>query len=149
MATVVSTAPSGEHTFSKQSHASITLVEGLSTAGDCHAGKNVRHRSRLHIVPPPANIRQVHLMQQEIFDRHSLKPSELGENILTRGIDLLALGRGAKLHFVSYEVPEEVMLGEEHAIVTITGLRNPCPQIEKHRKGLQELFMDTDTERRS
>ena len=148
MAVVISTALSGEHTFSKQSVPSITVVQGLGVAGDCHAGKNVQHRSRLHIKPPPANLRQVHLIQEEILTQHNLKPAEIGENITTRGIDLLSLGKGTQLHFVRCEDAVDTALRQEHAVLTITGLRNPCPQIEKHRKGLQELFIERDVDRK-
>ncbi len=48
----------------------------------------------------------------------------MGENITTRGIDLLALPRGAKLQ-----------IGGE-AIVEITGLRNPCAQLDGIQQGL-------------
>lgn len=111
-------------------------------------GKNVQHRSRLHIKPPPANLRQVHLIHNEILTNNNLKPADIGENVTTQGIDLLALGKGTRLHFLDSESSEEVAMTEEHAIIIITGLRNPCSQIEKHRKGLQEQFVERDSERK-
>ncbi|KAJ9661172.1 hypothetical protein H2198_002116 [Neophaeococcomyces mojaviensis] len=148
MATVISTALSAEHTFTKQSVSAINLIEGLGVEGDCHLGKNVQHRSRLHIQPPPANLRQVHLIQNEILISNELKAAEIGENITTQGVDLLSLGKGTKLHFLDPLVAEEVAMAAKHPVVTVTGLRNPCPQIEKHRKGLQEVFVERDDERK-
>lgn len=148
MASVVATALSTEHKFTKRTVSSIKLLQGLGVEGDCHLGESVQHRSRLHIKPAPANLRQVHLVEQEILTQRDLTAAEIGENITTKGIDLLNLSKGTKLHFLSPEVGNEDALGQEHAIVTLTGLRNPCPQIEKHRKGLQETFIERDSDRK-
>ncbi|KAK5656748.1 hypothetical protein OQA88_4296 [Cercophora sp. LCS_1] len=91
---------SATHTFSKTPVSSLTLLPGIGIKGDCHAGTTVQHRSRMHIVPPPANLRQVHLIAQETLDELGVGPGEIGENITTVGVDLLGLGRGAKLHFL-------------------------------------------------
>lgn len=148
MGTVIATAISGEHHFTKQSVPSINLLPGLGIEGDCHAGKTVQHRSRLHIRPAPANLRQVHLIGREILDEHDLAPGQIGENITTSGVDLLKLGKGTRLHFVKTDGNEGDSSEQEHPVVIVTGLRNPCPQIEKHRKGLQEVFIERDSERK-
>ena len=148
MASVVATALSNEHRFTKQVLLSITLIPNIGIEGDCHAGESVQHRSRLQIKPRPMNLRQVHLIQNEILLEHDLKPAEIGENVTTIGIDLLSLSKGTKLHFVPPEASDEIMLAQEHPVVTVNGLRNPCPQIEKHRKGLQEQFIERDAERK-
>ncbi len=152
---VLSVSLSKEHTFSKTPVRSITLLKDLGVEGDCHNGPTVQHRSRLHIKPAPVNLRQVHLMQNEILEGFGVKPADLGENITTTGIDLLALGKGTRIHFL---LPSSVTGGDghadgtegpqPHAIIRITGLRNPCPQIEKFRGGLQEKFIVRDQERK-
>lgn len=146
-ATVLSVSLSASHDFSKCPTSSITLIEGLGVEGDCHAGVTVQHRSRLHIKPPPANLRQVHLMQNEVLEQFNLKPCDIGENVTTVGIDLLALGQGTKLHFLPNECNEDVKAARAHPVILITGLRNPCPQIEKFRKSLQEKFVIRDAQR--
>jgi MOSC domain-containing protein YiiM len=128
-ATVVSVALSTDHRFSKQVVPSIQLEEGLGVAGDCHAGVTVKHRSRVAVDPMQPNLRQVHLIHAELFDElatsgHAVKPGDLGENVATTGIDLLSLSKGTRLH-----------LGAT-AIVELTGLRNPCQQIENFQSGL-------------
>jgi MOSC domain-containing protein YiiM len=144
----ISVAVNSEHTFSKPQADSITLLEGLGVEGDAHCGKTVQHRSRLHIRPIPPNLRQVHLIHSELFSEfesatgpdgkpYIVKPGDLGENITTSGLDLLALGVGTKLHFLNPGTNEEVD-GKHHAVVTVTGLRNPCLQISNFQKGLQE-----------
>lgn len=117
------------HEFSKQSAQSIVLHEGLGVEGDAHFGATVKHRSRVAADPSTPNLRQVHLMHAELFELaeemgHPVQPGELGENVTTRGIDLLGLPVGSRLQ-----------LGDE-AVVTITGLRNPCRQINKFSPGL-------------
>lgn len=144
---VVSVSLSESHDFSKQPKSFINLIKGLGVEGDCHAGVTVQHRSRLHIKPPPINLRQVHLLQYEILKQLDIKPSDLGENITTDGIDLLALSKGTKLHFLSAASCSDNIPSETHPVVVITGLRNPCPQIEKFRKGLQEHFIVRDAQR--
>jgi len=91
-------AKSTTHTFSKQATKSITLVENLGVKDDCHFGLTVQHRSRLHIRPPPANLRQVHLIPLEVLTECGVEPAEIGENITTLGIDLLGLGE--QINFV-------------------------------------------------
>jgi MOSC domain-containing protein YiiM len=123
----VSAAPG--HGFSKQRAAEITLLAGLGVAGDAHAGERVKHRSRVARDPTQPNLRQVHLLHAELFDELSpqgfaLGPGDIGENVTTRGIDLLALPTGTVLR-----------LGAE-AEVEITGLRNPCAQLDHFAPGL-------------
>lgn len=129
--TVVAVSLSGSHTFSKKNQLTIRLLEGLGVEGDAHAGKTVKHRSRAAKDPNQPNIRQVHLIHEELLDDlrsagHSLTPGQMGENITCRGIDVLALPRGSRLH-----------LGDE-AVVEVTGLRNPCSQLDKLSSGLME-----------
>lgn len=143
----ISVAVCLEHSFSKPQVNSITLLEGLGVEGDAHCGVTVQHRSRLKIRPPPLNLRQVHLIHSELFhDLQSslgpngtpyiVRPGDLGENITTSGLDLLALGVGTKLHFLNPGGDEEEE--KNHPVVTVTGLRNPCLQINNFQKGLQE-----------
>jgi MOSC domain-containing protein YiiM len=101
----------------------------------------------LHIQPPPANLRQVHLIQDEILNQYDLTPSDIGENITTHGIDLLALSKGTKLHFLPAGSSNDIKAAGAHPVLVVTGLRNPCPQIEKFRKGLQEKFVVRDANR--
>jgi MOSC domain-containing protein YiiM len=101
----------------------------------------------LHIKPPPANLRQVHLIEDEILNHCDLKPSDIGENITTRGIDLLALSKGTKLHFLPAGSSNDIQAAGPHPVLMMTGLRNPCPQIENFRKGLQEKFVVRDANR--
>jgi len=137
--TVVSVNISSTHTFSKTKVDSISLLKGLGIEGDAHCGKMVKHRSRLKIRPLPINLRQVHLIHSKLFDELRIKgfdisPGLIGENITTKGIDLLNLPRGAKL-----------LLGES-AIVEITGLRNPCNQLNNLQDGLLSAVLDSDDE---
>ena len=123
--TVIGVACDGEHRFGKVPQARIHLIAGLGIEGDAHAGVTVRHRSRRKKTPEAPNLRQVHLLQAELFDElaakgFSVRAAEMGENITTSGIDLLALPRGAKLR-----------LGDE-AMIEVTGLRNPCWQIDSN-----------------
>jgi MOSC domain-containing protein YiiM len=116
------------HHFSKSVVASITLVEGLGVEGDGHAGATVQHRSRVLRDPTQPNLRQVHLIHGELLDEltvlgYEVAPAQLGENVTTRGLDLLALPRGARLH-----------LGD--GVIEVTGLRNPCYQIDQFRRGV-------------
>lgn len=126
---VVAVARDGEHRFSKVVSAEIAIVAGLGVDGDAHQGITVRHRSRVAADPSQPNLRQVHLIQTELFgelDESGFKvaPGDLGENIATRGIDLLGLPRGSLLRIGSQVVLE------------VTGLRNPCAQIEHFQRGL-------------
>jgi MOSC domain-containing protein YiiM len=128
-AKVVSVSSCESHSFSKPHRASITLLAGLGVDGDAHCGEKVKHRSRVAQDPNQPNLRQVHLMHSELFEElaakgFSVAAGDLGENITTRNISLLELPVGAKLHIGSTSVVE------------ITGLRNPCAQIDRFRQGL-------------
>jgi len=119
---VLAVARDGEHRFAKQVEDAISLVPGLGVAGDAHSGSTVQHRSRVAKTPDAPNLRQVHLIHAELFDElaqagFAVRPGELGENVTTQGIDLLALPRAARLR-----------LGP--ALIEVTGLRNPCRQID-------------------
>jgi len=126
---VTAVALSATHTFSKPIVPMIMLIEGLGVEGDAHLGVTVKHRSRVRADPTQPNLRQVHLIQAELHDELQLAgfnvaEGTMGENITTRGIDLLALPRGARLR-----------IGAD-AVVEITGLRNPCVQLDHYQKGL-------------
>ncbi len=138
-ATVLAVHRSSSHSFSKFTETSITLVQGLGVAGDTHSGVTVQHRSRVARDPSQPNLRQVHLLHAELFDElaragFSVQAGELGENLSTRGIDLLALPTGTRLH-----------LGPQ-AVVEITGLRNPCSQIDHFQSGLTAAVLARDSE---
>lgn len=137
--TVVAVASSAEHHFSKTPRPFITLLAGLGVDGDCHAGSTVQHLSRIAKDPTVPNLRQVHLIHAELLNElaaqgFSVGHGQLGENILTRGIDLLALPTGTRLHFGA------------DAVVRITGLRNPCRQIDGLQKGLMAATLDHDSD---
>src|SRR6195256_2714268 len=137
MSSVVAVSLRAGHPFSKTPSLLIRLLRGLGVAGDAHMGETVKHRSRVRKDPTVPNLRQVHLMHAELFDElhikgFMVKPGELGENITTSGIDLLALPTGTRLH-----------LGAS-AMVEITGLRNPCIQIDRFQKGLMAATLDKD-----
>lgn len=132
---VVAVARSGGHTFSKPICEKITLIEGLGVEGDAHAGKTVKHRSRVRVDPTQPNLRQVHLIHSELHDElrsrgFDVGPGAMGENITTDGIDLLALPRGSRLHIGA------------GAVVDITGLRNPCKQLNDYQDGLTQAVLD-------
>ncbi|MBV8659816.1 MAG: MOSC domain-containing protein [Burkholderiales bacterium] len=134
-ATVVSVSLSASHSFSKAPQDQIELLAGLGVRGDAHCGETVRHRSRVAQDPTQPNLRQVHLIHHELFDElaekgFTLGPCALGENIATRGIALLDLPVGTRLH-----------IGAE-AVVELTGLRNPCAQIEHFQTGLLAAVLD-------
>jgi hypothetical protein len=122
LASVRSVSRDDRHRFSKAPVAAITLLAGLGVEGDSHAGVTVQHRSRVAANPLMPNLRQVHLIHSELLDQlratgYEVAPGQLGENITTAGIDLLGLPRGTVLR-----------IGAQ-AAVQITGLRNPCSQI--------------------
>ena len=126
---------SPKHSFTKAPQLSIRLLTGLGIEGDSHAGEKVKHRSRARFNPSLPNLRQVHLIQAELHDElrtrgFRITPGEMGENVTTRGIDLLALPDGTHL-----------ALGEE-AVVKLTGLRNPCVQLDRHQEGLMAAVLD-------
>ncbi|WP_332744976.1 MOSC domain-containing protein [Hydrogenophaga sp.] len=127
------------HEFSKQRSRCITLLAGLGVEGDAHCGETVQHRSRVARDPAQPNLRQVHLLQSELLatlsaQGHTVRPGDIGENVTTRGIDLLALPTDTELH-----------LGPD-AVVRITGLRNPCVQIDRFQPGLMAAVLDRSPE---
>lgn len=133
--TIIGLARDGQHRFSKQPCESITLLAGLGVEGDAHAGRLVQHLSRMAKDPNVPNLRQVHLIHAELFEElvekgFQVAPGQLGENITTRGLDLLGLSSGTRLR-----------LGDE-ALIEITGLRNPCKQIDGLAKGLMAATLD-------
>jgi MOSC domain-containing protein YiiM len=139
MSNVIGVSSCPGHHFSKTPSLSIRLLGGLGVAGDAHMGETVKHRSRVRKDPTQPNLRQVHLIHAELFDElraigFVVQPGDLGENITTSGVDLLALPTGTRLH-----------LGAS-AVVEITGLRNPCVQIENFQKGLMAATLDRDAE---
>ena len=134
---IVAVHSSPAHEFSKDSADKIELVEGQGVRGDAHFGITVQHRSRVKKDPTQPNLRQVHLLHEELLQElrgvgFVVLPGQLGENITTRGVDLLGLSTGTHLK-----------LGDE-AIVEITGLRNPCAQIEHFQSGLLSAVLDRD-----
>jgi MOSC domain-containing protein YiiM len=139
MATILAVARSPRHRFSKQAEPAITLVEGIGVEGDAHAGVTVRHRSRVARNPAAPNLRQVHLIHAELFAElaaagFTVAPGDLGENVTTSGIDLLALPVGTILR-----------LGAE-AEIAVTGLRNPCAQLDKFAPGLMAATIGRDAD---
>lgn len=135
--TAVSRSP--KHSFSKPTQESIRLLAGLGVEGDAHLGDAVKHRSRVARDPRAPNLRQVHLIHSELFDELQLAgftvlPGEIGENVTTQGIDLLGLPTGARLR-----------LGQT-AVIEITGLRNPCNQLDKFQPGLMAATLGRDAD---
>ena len=132
---IVAVACSSAHLFSKTVVPAITLLAGLGVEGDAHLGATVKHRSRVAIDPAQPNLRQVHLIQAELFEElrgrgFDVPPGAMGENITTRAIPLLDLPRGTRLR-----------LGGR-AVVEITGLRNPCAQLDRYQNGLMRAVLD-------
>lgn len=135
--TVTAVSRSAAHTMRKQNEHSIFLQAGLGVEGDAHNGVTVKHRSRVAQDPTQPNLRQVHLIHAELHDElrakgFSVQPGEMGENITTTGIDLLDLPAGTKL-----------LIGKS-AVVEITGLRNPCTQLDGIQPGLMNAVLDRD-----
>ncbi|MFE0465509.1 MOSC domain-containing protein [Kitasatospora sp. NPDC058965] len=135
--TVTAVSSNPEYSFTKPNRDSVTLLAGLGVQGDVHAGVTVKHRSRVAQDPTAPNLRQVHLMHEELFAEvgahgFAVGPGDLGENITTSGIDLLSLPTGTLLH-----------LGDE-AVVEVTGLRNPCLQIDAFQRGLLPRVVGRD-----
>lgn len=136
---VAAVSSSAEHTFSKQSLSSITLIAGVGVEGDAHTGELIKHRYLVRRDPTQPNLRQVHLIGQELFSQiaeqgHGVTAGELGENITTEGIDLLSFPTGTVLR-----------LGAQ-ATIELTGLRNPCAQIDEFQEGLVKLLRYRDTQ---
>ena len=139
MSSVVAVSSRTGHHFSKTPGLSIRLLKGLGVAGDAHMGETVKHRSRVRRDPTQPNLRQVHLMHAELFGElrtrgFVVQPGDLGENVTTEGVDLLALPTGTRLH-----------LGAS-AVIEITGLRNPCIQIDNFQKGLMAATLGRDAD---
>jgi MOSC domain-containing protein YiiM len=135
--TVMAVSRSPTHSMSKPNAESIRLVAGLGVEGDAHQGATVKHRSRVAKDPTVPNLRQIHLIHTELFEElrergFAVSPGLMGENVTTSGIDLLALPTGTHLH-----------LGGE-AVVEITGLRNPCRQLDGLQPGLMAATLDRD-----
>jgi MOSC domain len=135
-ASVVAVSRNPTHSFSKANELGILLVAGRGVDGDAHAGETVKHRSRVARDPRQPNLRQVHLIHNELFQELSAKgcavaPGQLGENITTQGLDMLALPTGTRLR-----------LGD--AVVQITGLRNPCTQLDRFAPGLMQAVLGRD-----
>jgi MOSC domain-containing protein YiiM len=131
---IVSVSANASHGFSKSAAPQITLLAGLGVEGDAHCGVTVKHRSRVAKDPTQPNLRQVHLMHSELFEElaargFAVAAGQLGENITTRGLDLLALPVGTELR-----------LGAT-AAVRLTGLRNPCAQIDHFQPGLMAAVL--------
>ena len=130
---------SSGHTMSKPARESIRLLAGLGVEGDAHLGEMVKHRSRVARDPTQPNLRQVHLIHAELHDEllaaaFAVAAGAMGENITTRGLDLLGLPSGARLH-----------IGDE-AVIEVTGLRNPCGQLNGVAEGLMAACIDRDAE---
>jgi MOSC domain-containing protein YiiM len=141
MATVTAVSAAPEHGFTKRTAARIRLLTGLGVEGDAHLGGTVQHRSRVAREPTAPNLRQVHLLHSELHDElgargFAVSAGDLGENITTRGLDLLGLPAGARLR-----------LGAE-AVVEITGVRNPCVQLDRFQPGLMAAVLDRDEDGR-
>ena len=139
LATVIAVSRSAGHTFSKLNEGGIRLLEGLGVEGDAHLGVTVKHRSRVAKDPTVPNLRQVHLIHAELMDElgasgFRLWPGAMGENVTTRGVDLLGLPTGTKLR-----------LGA-NAVVEVTGLRNPCRQLNDFQPGLMNATLDRDAD---
>lgn len=125
------------HNFTKTTQESIQLIVGLGIEGDAHMGKTVKHRSRVAIDPTQPNLRQVHLIHSELHDElrsagFVVSPGQMGENVTTRGINLLGLPTRTRLH-----------LGDT-AIIELTGLRNPCTQLDRFQPGLMAAVLGRD-----
>jgi MOSC domain-containing protein YiiM len=134
---VLAVSRSATHSFAKRNEQAIRLVEGLGVEGDAHSGVTVKHRSRVARDPTQPNLRQVHLLHAELFEElaargFALQPGRMGENVTTRGLDLLGLPTGARLR-----------LGPA-AVVEVTGLRNPCVQMETVQPGLMAATLARD-----
>jgi len=134
--TVTAVSSNGVYSFTKPNRESITLLAGLGVEGDVHAGVTVKHRSRMAQDPTQPNLRQVHLIHEELFaevgaEGFEVVPGALGENITTRGIDLLGLPVGTLLR-----------IGD--AVLEVTGLRNPCVQIDNFQDGLLKRVVGRD-----
>jgi MOSC domain-containing protein YiiM len=132
---VTAVSRSARHTLVKSNEDKIRLAAGLGVEGDAHSGATVKHRSRLARFANERNLRQVHLIHAELHDSLrgqglAVTAGQMGENVTTRGVDLLGLPTGARLH-----------LGEM-AVVEVTGLRNPCAQLDRIQPGLMGATLE-------
>ncbi len=130
---VIAVSKSASHTLSKENHSSIEVIEGLGVNGDAHMGKTVKHRSRVKKDPSQPNLRQVHLIHEELFTElkekgFDISPGQMGENITTSGISLL-------------ELPKNTILKIANVKIKITGLRNPCYQLDGIQQGLMKALV--------
>jgi len=124
---VLSVSMSSSHGFSKRPTDYIYLLSGCGVQGDVHCSGAASSNNK----------RQVHLIASELLTElarkdskgraYIISPGALGENITTKGIDLVGLNEGTRLHFGD---------GDDHAIVRITGLRNPKKRLDEWPKGL-------------
>lgn len=134
---VTAVSRSASHTMAKPNQESIRLLSGLGVEGDAHLGETVRHRSRVRRDPSQPNLRQVHLIHEELHQElhaagFTVAPGQMGENVTTRGVDLLGLPTGTRLH-----------IGDA-AVVEVTGLRNPCVQLDGLQAGLMAANLGRD-----
>ena len=135
---VVAVCRKGEHGIGKQPADRIRLIAGRGVDGDAHRGQTIKHRSRVKRDPKQPNLRQIHLIHRELHEEleeagfDGLQPGQMGENVTTAGVDLLGLPAGARLR-----------LGDE-AIIEVTGLRNPCAQLDEVQPGLMKATLDRD-----
>jgi MOSC domain-containing protein YiiM len=157
--TVAAVSRNEGYAFSKPGRAEIVLIAGLGVEGDAHAGVTVRHRSRVAADPTQPNLRQVHLIHGELFDElraagYDVAPGQLGENVTTTGLDLLGLPRGTVLRFGIPPVVASVArvrardrtVADPRPAVVVTGLRNPCAQINGFRPGLLKQVLGQDAD---
>jgi MOSC domain-containing protein YiiM len=134
---VTAVSRSASHTMVKPNQESIHLLCGLGVEGDAHLGETVKHRSRVRRDPSQPNLRQVHLIHEELHEElrragFRVVPGQMGENVTTRGVNLLGLPAGTRLH-----------LGDG-AVVEVTGLRNPCVQLDRLQPGLMAAALGRD-----
>ena len=134
--TVVAVSINSNHSFSKSNRVKIKLLAGLGVEGDAHCGKTVQHRSKVEKDPTQPNLRQVHLIHTELHEELNnaglkILSGQMGENITTKGIDLLNLPTDTRLHI-------------NEAIIQVTGLRNPCAQLDNFQPGLMAAVLDKD-----
>ncbi len=136
---VTAVCAGAEHTFSKPCRDGVTLLAGLGVQGDTHLGVKVQHRSRVARNPDQPNLRQVHLIHAELHEElnaagFAVGPGVMGENVTTRGVDLLGLPTGTRLRLGAV------------AVVEVTGLRNPCTQLDAYQPGLMLAVLDRDAD---
>ena len=137
MPKVLSVNKKESHNFSKECCESINLIEGEGVEGDAHRGSLVKHQSRVKVDPSQPNLRQVHLIHFELIEELRVKgfkvdPATMGENITTVDLDLLSLPEGTKLQI------------GRNSVIEITGLRNPCSQLNNYQAGLTAAVLDRD-----